>query len=136
VISRFLGCFRGFGQAVGMQTERRTNRSHVPGEALSLALAAATTREGAHAAVLADADGFLLAGAGLGVDHEWIAALAPAVAELSPIHRERLLERSHGKPLHVAPITVQGSRMFLASLGASLSDVARVEAAAHRILAA
>lgn len=119
-----------------MQTDRRTNRSHIPGEALSLALAAATTREGAHAAVLADEDGFLLAGVGLGIDHEWIAALAPAVAELSPIHRERLLERSHGKQLHVAPITVQGSRMFLASLGACLTDVARVEAAAGRILAA
>lgn len=118
-----------------MQTERRSHRSEVPAVALALALAAASARNGASAAVLADEDGFLLAGAGLGVDHEWIAALAPAAAELSPDHRARLLERTHGQALHVAPVEIRGARMFVASLGASLDDVAHVQAAADRILA-
>ena len=119
-----------------MQTDRRTNRSNVPGEALSLALAAAATRAGAHAAVIADEDGFLLAGAGNGFDHDWIAAFAPVLSDLTPAHQEGLLEITRGNPLHSTPIRVNGARLYFAAVGGSPGDIGRVEAAADRILAA
>lgn len=117
-----------------MDTDRRTNRSHHPGQALTLALAATAERTGARAAVLADEDGFLVAGAGEGIELDWIAAFAPATSDLSAARRERLRELTQGNPLHVAPIRVEGARLFFASVGGSLSELGHIEAAADRIL--
>lgn len=118
-----------------MQIDRRKSRSNVPGEALAMALAAAAVRNGANAALLADADGFLVAGAGEGFDLDWIAAFAPALDSLSARRWGALRELTQGKPLHVAPIRVDGARLFFATVGGSLGDLGHVEAAADRILA-
>jgi hypothetical protein len=117
-----------------MDTDRRTNRSHFPGEALTLALAATAERTGARAAVLADEDGLLVAGSGEGIELQWVAAFAPATGDLSGTRRETLHAITKGSPLHVAPIRIEGARLFFASVGGSLSELAHIEAAADRIL--
>jgi hypothetical protein len=113
-----------------MQNDRRMNRSNVPGTALSLALEAAARRSGARAAVLADEQGLLIAGAGAGYNLDHVAAFAPLTEE----RRFSAAEVTHGETLCAAPIRVNGTRLFFAAVGGPLGDIARLEAAADRIL--
>lgn len=113
-----------------MQNDRRQNRSNVPGIALHLALAAAARRSGARAAVIADEQGLLVAGAGAGLNLDHVAAFAP----LSPDRRGRFDDVTQGESFTAAPIRVNGTRLFFAAVGGPLGDIARLEAAADRIL--
>lgn len=113
-----------------MQNDRRQNRSNVPGTALTLALAAAVERSGARAAVIADEQGLLIAGAGAGFNLDHVAAFAPLVEE----RRLSFDDVTHGESLCAAPIRVNGTRLFFAAVGGPLGDIARLEAAADRIL--
>jgi predicted regulator of Ras-like GTPase activity (Roadblock/LC7/MglB family) len=115
-----------------MHLERRGHRSDIRPEAMGLALAAAAARHGADAALLASEDGLLVAGSGAGLDLDVLAAFAPFAGSVDA----RLRAETRGRPLHVAPIRVGERRLLLASVGEPLGDVARVEAAARRILAA
>jgi hypothetical protein len=113
-----------------MQNERRMNRSNVPGIALTLALAAAARRSGARAAVLADEQGLLVAGAGAGFNLDHVAAFAP----LAPERRGNFSDVMRGETFTSAPIRVNGTRLFFAAVGGPLGDIGRLEAAADRIL--
>lgn len=115
-----------------MEHDRRRHRSSLPGEALSLVLEAEVTRSRADAVVLADLDGFLVAGAGASVDHQHVAAFA-ALAHDPRTHSDRLRTASFG-PLRVTPIRVHGTSLLCAAVGAASLDVSAVEAAAKRII--
>lgn len=69
--------------------DRRVRRSDVPTEALELALSAAAALNDVQAIVLADADGWLMAGSDAGPDLAGWAAAAPFLAaagsDLSPV---------------------------------------------------
>ncbi len=95
-------------------------------------LEAAAERSRAEVVVLADLDGFLVAGAGASVDHHHVAAFA-ALAHDPRAHSDRLRTTSFG-PLRVAPIRVHGTSLLCASVGAASLDVSAVEAAAARII--
>lgn len=114
-----------------MEPERRQRRSERRDEALALALAAAVQRADAHAAVLADTDGFLVAGAGRHVDHTLLAALAPlalARGEEDPTGRAAW-------PVLVVPIRVSNTPLLCAFVSERPLDVRAVEAATARIVA-
>lgn len=114
-----------------MDPERRRHRSERRDEALSLALAAAVERADAYAAVLADTDGLLVAGAGRHVDHTLLAALAPLALA-------RSVEDPSGRaawPVLVVPIQVWSTPLLCAFVGERPLDVRAVEAATARIVA-
>jgi hypothetical protein len=119
-----------------VQTERRANHRTIPDESMTRALAAAAQRDGALAAVLATEDGLLVAGTGAGYDLSVLAAFAPFVGNRRASEHAALQEVTQGQPFQAAAIRVNGMQVFFATLGDSLGDVARIEAAAGRIFAA
>lgn len=103
---------------------------------MTRALAAAAQRSGARAALLATEDGFLVAGAGVGYDLAALAAFAPTLGERRLRDNQALHEATQGQPFLSAPMRVHGAQVFFATIGDSLEEVARIEAAAGRIFAA
>ncbi len=82
--------------------------------------------------MLADLDGFLVAGAGSAFDHQQLAALA-ALAHNPLTHADRL-RRATAMPLRVVPITIDDTALLCASIGHGQLDVSAIEAAASRIV--
>lgn len=119
-----------------MQIERRSNHRNIPDASMTRALAAAAQRDGALAAVLATEDGLLVAGSGPGYDLSVLAAFAPYVGKRRASDHAALQEVTRGQPFQAVPIRVHGMQVFFATIGQSLGDVARIEAAAGRIFAA
>ncbi len=115
-----------------MQHERRQRRSAHRTEALSLVLAAHAARANAETVVLADLDGFLVAGAGSAFDHNHLAALA-ALAHEPLTHGDRL-RGATSMPLRVVPIKVDDTALLCASIGHGQLDVCAIEAATSRIV--
>lgn len=116
-----------------MHTDRRARRSERRDEALDLALDAAARRADARAAVLADADGFLVAGAGDG-DHHLLAALA-ALALDPRDHAADRLRHPSSPAMRVSTLRVHDVPIVCAALGDRCLDVRDLEAAAARIVA-
>lgn len=96
-------------------------------------LSAEAARAHAHAAVLSDADGLLVAGVGGAVDHHELAALAPLACDARPGIRERL-RAALDAPVRVAVLSVEGAELLCASVGERALDVRVVEAAVRRIV--
>lgn len=117
--------------------ERRKRRSRIPHRALSLYLADAARRSGAHAAALANSDGLLLAGAGA-IDLDRLAALGATAAERAD--EDRILDPlidalTDGGDLYASRLTVAGATCYLTSIGARLRRQRAVAADVARILA-
>lgn len=115
-----------------MQHERRQRRSEHRTEALSLVLSAEAARANAETVVLADLDGFLVAGAGSAFDHHHLAALA-ALAHEPLTHGDRL-RGATAMPLRVVPIKVEETSLLCAFIGHGHVDARAIEAAAVRIV--
>jgi hypothetical protein len=119
-----------------VQIERRSTLRNIPDESMTRALAAAAQRSGARAALLATEDGFLVAGTGAGYDLSALAAFAPTLGERRVRDNQALHEATQGHSFLSAPIRVHGMAVFFATIGGSLGEVERIEAAAGRIFAA
>ena len=118
--------------------ERRTRRSSLPREAVSLLLEAAATRSGAQATALADHHGLLVGGAGHACDLEQLAALGTHRARLGPdpSPSDEFLETfTCGEDLYASPIGLGRDVYYLISLGARVRRHRDIEAGLLRILA-
>ncbi len=119
-----------------MSMERRRNRSEIMHEALGLYLQAAAERAGVKAIVVANEDGFLIAGSGSGFNHEWLAALASVCAEAE--ERKGSLKTlvedvTGGERFFSSTLNVLGRTLYLSSVGTNVSGE-MVEPALSRIL--
>jgi hypothetical protein len=115
--------------------DRRRRRSASKPEALELWLTAVAARSGAEAVVLADGDGFLVAGSADGEQAEELAALAPLVHADGNVQIGDLEPR----PLTVRPIEFEGEELYHCAAAArnpSQVDAVEASAAVNRILAA
>lgn len=119
--------------------ERRKARSNVRSEAVRLYLEANAARAGVRAAVLSDAEGFLISGVG-DVDKEILAAVGPlfvtgSAPRLSRMTEELLDQVVQNHDLYASKLEVQGTTLVLTSIGARFPEQRRAERAFERILA-
>lgn len=120
--------------------ERRRARSNVPFEAVRLYLEANAARAGVRAAVLSDAEGFLIGGVG-DVDQEVLAAVGPlfvsgSAPRLGPTTEDLVDRVVQNHDLYASRLEVQGQTLVLTSLGARFPEHRRAERAFERILSA
>lgn len=101
-----------------MTNERRRNRSDMVQEAVRLYLEAVVERSRIKAMALANEEGLLVAGAGKGYDHEWLAALGVITSES---HRSRvqhlIVEVSGGEGISSWDVTVHGRKLRMSVVG-------------------
>jgi len=117
--------------------ERRKARSNVRSEAVRLYLEANAARAGVRAAVLSDAEGFLISGVG-DVDKEILAAVGPlfvtgSAPRLSRMTEELLDQVVQNHDLYASKLEVQGTTLVLTSIGARFPEHRRAERAFQRI---
>ena len=119
-----------------VQIERRKARSNHRGEAVRLFLAANSVCAGMRAAVVSDADGFLLGGVG-DVDLDALAAVGPLFVSghaPSPWLEERIEEVVKNHDLYASRLAIGATTLVLTSLGARFPEQRRAERAIERIL--
>ncbi len=117
-----------------MTHERRRKRSEMVSEAASLYLEAVLERSRLKAVTLASEEGLLVAGAGPGYDHEWLAALGAfenSEARLQPM----IEEFTHGQGLMSFDVPIHGRVLRLASVGDEAPPVEAAGIALSRIFA-
>ena len=114
-----------------MENERRQKRSDVPATAIELTLAGAKDRSGAHACLIADQQGLLLAGTGDGFNLDNLAAFASVGRPLAGEDEEA----AQGAALRTESISFGGSQFHYASVGGAPGEAQGVEAAARRLFA-
>ncbi len=117
-----------------MNIDRRHSRSSFRCEALDLALRAAAQRANAPGAVIADADGFVVATAGATMDPDVLAAMSAVAIDGRPSATRRL-QGALPSPLRVASLRVQDATLFCAWLGDHVLDTVALEATLDRIVA-
>jgi len=107
-----------------MSVERRKNRSEVVHEALALYLQAVAERAGVKAIAVANEDGFLIAGAGGGFNHEWLAALGSVSTgeERSGTVGSLIEDVTGGEAFFASSLSIFGRRLYLSSVGARVSE--------------
>jgi len=116
-----------------MTNDRRRKRSDMVQEALSLYLEALAERSRIKAMALSNEDGLLVAGAGRGYDHEWLAALGVT----GDAQRERLgdviQQVTGGEGLVSCDVAVHGRRLRLSAVGDTRPPVEDASVALGRI---
>jgi hypothetical protein len=121
-------------------TERRRNRSHVPGEALRLYFQALADRHHLRALALANEDGLLISGGGdEALDLAWIGALGCvcALGDRRGPSLSALVERvTAGHHLYSTEIAIRGERLYLAAVGGRVPPHEDLAGSVDRILAA
>lgn len=105
---------------------------------MSLYLAAHASRAGVLAAVVSDADGFLISGTG-DVDQEVLAAVGPlfvtqGTTRLAPTTEELIHSVVQTHDLYASRLQVHGTTLVLTTLGARFPEQRRAERAFERIL--
>lgn len=105
-----------------MLAERRINRSKDETKALELQLAASLKRANFRSVILAEDQGFTVAGVGKVVEDEDVAALAPSLAPGNSIWRGSILS-SGGAPKKViiAPVETLAGNLYLCGVGGDAS---------------
>lgn len=119
-----------------VQVERRRTRSDDRGEAVRLFLAANAERTGVRAAVVSDADGFMIGGIG-DVDLDALAAVGPVFVSghvPSAQLEQRIEEVVRNHDLYASRLEVGPHTLVLTSLGARFPEQRRAELAIGRIL--
>jgi hypothetical protein len=117
--------------------ERRKARSRIPTEAVRLYLEANAARAGVRAAVLSDAQGYLIGGVG-DVDQETLAAIGPlfvtGASPLLPGATEELVDQVvQNHDLYASRLEVRGETLVLTSIGSRFPEQRRAERALARI---
>jgi len=116
-----------------MKNERRRKRSELVQEAVSLYFEAVMERCRIKAMALANEDGLLVAGAGRGYDHEWLAALA--VAENGEHHADVIEEVTRGEGMISADVAICGRMLRISAVGKDRIPVEDTSVALSRIFA-
>jgi len=98
-----------------MKNERRRKRSEMVQEAVALYFEAVMERSRIKAMALANEDGLLVAGAGPGYDHEWLAALG--VAGQGEHHKDIIEEVTRGEGLISYDVQIHGRTLRLSAVG-------------------
>jgi hypothetical protein len=108
-----------------MKNERRKRRSEMVQEAVRLYFEAVMERSRIKAMALANEDGLLVAGAGKGYDHEWLAALAVSEGE----HLSDIIEEvTRGEGLIACDVAIHGRTLRLSAVvpgGVPVEDTSR-----------
>lgn len=117
--------------------ERRKARSNNRSEAVRLYLEANAARAGVRAAVISDADGFLIGGVG-DIDHEILAAIGPLFVTgsaplLSGATEDLIDQVVQNHDLYASRLEVRGATLVLTSIGARFPEQRRAERAIDRI---
>jgi hypothetical protein len=116
-----------------MANERRRKRSEMVQEAASLYLEAVIERSRIKAVALASDEGLLVAAAGAGYDHEWLAALG--VVEGEPHFDDVIDEITRGEGMTSFDVPVHGRTLRLSAVGKAPPSLADASAALSRIFA-
>ncbi|MRG92852.1 hypothetical protein [Polyangium spumosum] len=116
-----------------MKNERRRKRSEMVQEAASLYLEAVIERNRIKAMALASDEGLLVAGAGDGYDHEWLAALGVVTGE--PHFDGMIAEITRGEGMVSFDVPVHGRTLRLSAVGKSPPSLEDASAALSRIFA-
>ncbi|MBI2377520.1 MAG: hypothetical protein HYV07_26195 [Deltaproteobacteria bacterium] len=107
--------------------ERRKNRSDIPSEAARLFLEAFAKRLKARTMVLANEDGLTVSGVGSSDELDAMAALAV-------IEPQKLSTLTRGdEPTYALPMSIDGTRLVLASIGGDAPTTAEASAAVERL---
>lgn len=117
-----------------MTHERRKRRSEMVSEAASLYLEAVIERSRLKAVTLASEEGLLVAGAGQGYDHEWLAALGAFESQEERL-RPMINEFTHGQGLMAFDVPIHGRVLRLAAVGDEAPPVEAAGIALSRIFA-
>jgi len=116
-----------------MTNERRRNRSELVQEAVRLYLEAVIERSRIKAMAIASDEGLLVAGAGNGYDHEWLAALG--VVEGEPHFDGIIDEITRGEGMVSYDVRVHGRTLRLSAVGRARPPLEDAGAALSRIFA-
>lgn len=116
-----------------MTKERRRKRSEMVQEAASLYLEAVIERSRIKAMALASDEGLLVAGAGAGYDHEWLAALGIVTGE--PHFNDVIAEITRGEGMISFDVPVHGRVLRLSAVGKVPPSIEDASAALSRIFA-
>jgi hypothetical protein len=98
-----------------MSNERRKKRSETIQEAVQLYFEAVMQRSRIKAMALANEDGLLVAGAGGGYDHEWLAVLG-VVGHEGHVD-DMIQEISHGEGIESWDVAIHGRTLRVAAVG-------------------
>ncbi|MDI3283254.1 hypothetical protein [Polyangium sp. 15x6] len=116
-----------------MTNERRRKRSELVQVAASLYLEAVLERSRIKAVALASDEGLLVAGAGAGYDHEWLAALGIVTGE--PHFDDVITEITRGEGMVSFDVPVHGRTLRLSAVGKVPPSLEDASAALSRIFA-
>lgn len=103
-----------------MNNERRRKRSDMVQEAVRLYFEAVMERSRIKAMALANEEGLLVAGAGGGYDHEWLAALG--VANNKEQVEDMVQEISRGEGIVSWDVPIHGRTLRLSAVGRTRMD--------------
>ena len=107
-----------------MRMERRVKRSHNVHEALELQLVASMERAGFTSVILAEDQGFPVAGAGSVRDSEEIAALAPGLVPGKKLWQGRIaIDNGPEKLVTITPLETEVGQLYLCGVGGDASKV-------------
>ena len=107
-----------------MRTERRVRRSHNVHEALKLQLAASVERASFNSVILAEDQGFTVAGAGRVNEDEEIAALAPGIISGKKLWQGKIaIDNGPEKFVTIAPMRTDVGNLYLCGVGGESSKV-------------
>ncbi|MBN2717308.1 MAG: hypothetical protein JXX14_15750 [Deltaproteobacteria bacterium] len=105
-----------------MRMERRIRRSHNIHEALELQLAASVERAKFNSVILAEDQGFAVAGAGRVTEDEEIAALAPSIISGKKLWQGRIaIDNGPEKFVTIAPMRTDVGELYLCGVGGESS---------------
>ena len=107
-----------------MRTERRVKRSHNIHEALELQLAASVERARFNSVILAEDQGFAVAGAGKVIEDEEIAALAPGIISGKKLWQGKIaIDNGPEKFVTIAPMKTDVGTLYMCGVGGESSKI-------------
>lgn len=118
-----------------MTNERRRKRSEMVQEAACLYLEAVAERSRIKAMALASEDGLLVAGAGDGYDHAWLAALGVTGAGEKERLGDVIDEITRGEGFVSFEVAVHGKKLKLSAVGGKRPPMEDASIALGRIFA-
>jgi hypothetical protein len=107
-----------------MREERRVKRSHNLHEALKLQLAASLERAHFNSIILAEDQGFAVAGAGKVMEDEEIAALAPSLVPGKTVWQGKIaIDNGPEKMVTITPVQTDVGNLYLCGVGGESSRI-------------
>lgn len=107
-----------------MKMERRVKRSHNVHEALELQLAASVERGSFNSVILAEDQGFAVAGAGKVIEDEEIAALAPSLVPGKKVWQGKIaIDNGPEKMVTITPLETEVGNLYLCGVGGEATKI-------------